>query len=122
MHVYFVPDPLNPRWKVVRDVEPRSQRINLESLEETLSALGRRDATMNINLGLPGLEEGVVLEAEPVLEVDVAHVVAHEERDDKNAHLDVDEEHGQDVDDHNDTLTEPESELPGRGPGIWDLL
>ena len=123
MQVYFVPDPLNPGWKVFRDVEQRSGRVDLGSSEETLSAPGRRDATVNINHATTGEGEDLERGAEPVLEVDdVAQVLAHVEHDDEAAHLEMDHEEALDEDDVGVALNETETEIPARGPRIWDLI
>ena len=65
--------------------------MTAETEEQSLSAPGRNDATIyasgNRGSRGPDRDEGF----QPVLEADVAHVVAHEERDDEGGHADDDE-------------------------------
>lgn len=83
-------DPLNPEWRIVRDVEPRSRRVTSESEDESLSAPGRVDATRNIPAATEVAAGGSERTTEPILGVDVAHVLAHEESNDEAGHDDLD--------------------------------
>lgn len=95
--VYFVDDPEDPEWKVVRYKDPRSRRVTGGLPEASLSAPGRPNATFYVN-AIGGRDQNIghvsetVLEAEPVLDADVEHVMAHEESDDDHAYDDVDHE------------------------------
>ena len=76
----------------------------MEYLEESLSASGRTDATVNIYHTTSEERVSDHHGAEPVLEVDVAHVFAHEKQDDDAAHMEMDDE---DVQDGEDDGAEP---------------
>ena len=88
--VYFVEDPVDRGWKIVRHVEPRSRRVTGEDDGGLLSAPGRSDAVHNVN----GRREDSPERAQPpqrVLAADVDQVVAHFETDvDDVAHADLD--------------------------------
>lgn len=96
MKVYFIDDPEDPGWKVVRYKDPSSRRVTGGLQEASLSAHGRPDATFSVN-SVGGRDQSVDPVSEPVLEVDVEHVMAHEEADDNLAYDDVD---------HHDDLSE----------------
>ena len=89
MQVYFIDDPLDPDWKVVRYKDPRSARVTGGVTEATLSAPGREDAT---HIGQSSYEDDGSGDRphEPVLEADVVHVVAHEEMDEEAAYMEED--------------------------------
>ena len=89
MQVYFVDDPYDPGWKVVRYKDPRSRRVIEGLTEASLSAPGRGDATHISSTS----EEDVETHdrpREPVVEADVVHVMAHEEVDDEAAYEEED--------------------------------
>ncbi|KAG0504774.1 hypothetical protein M758_2G127700 [Ceratodon purpureus] len=94
--VYFIEDLRNPEWRIVCHVEPRSRRNTTDSDDEILRAPGREDAAINIAVDNNDQEEELRRASEAVLDVDVAHVLAHEESDDEIAHEDVD--HAEDFD------------------------
>lgn len=92
--MYFIQDPLDSDWRIVRDVEPRSCRVTANTEEEPLSAPGRADATTNLSnpTDVHPVENDPM--REPVLEADVAHVLAHEESNDEGGHEEDDDEDG----------------------------
>ena len=111
---------MDPDWRIVRDVEPRSRRITLESEEESLSAPGCNDATRNLfgdrNPHGDGDGEGL----HPVLEADVAHVIAHEEADNEGGHKDDNEIEEDSNDNEGDGLHVEDSELPAGAENVID--
>ena len=117
--VYFVQDTNDPDWKIVVDVEPRARRVTKDSSDERLTAPGRSDATVNLCRGSSSNERGGDFVSEAVRDVDIAHVLANEERDDKAAHaeMDFDDAQNGDVDNHDDP--EEESQHPVLIPGFF---
>lgn len=90
VQVYFVDDPYNLEWKVVRYKDPRSRRVTDALSEGSLSAPGRANATRSI-CNFPRHDDYLnELLPEPILHADVQHVMAHEEDDDEAAHFEVD--------------------------------
>lgn len=90
LQVYFVDDPINPEWKIVRYKEPRSRRVTGDIAESSLSARGRDNATFQ---NQPEEEREVPVDEVPaalVLAADVVHVMAHEEDDVEQAYMEMD--------------------------------
>ena len=90
LQVYFVDDPINPEWKIVRYKEPRSRRVTGDIAESSLSARGRDNATFQ---NQPEEEREVPVDEVPaalVLAADVVHVMAHEEDDNEFAYVEMD--------------------------------
>ncbi|KAG0595825.1 hypothetical protein M758_UG201200 [Ceratodon purpureus] len=88
--VYFVDDPINPEWKVVRYKEPRSSRVTGGIAETSLRAPGRDNAIVQDE---PEEEREVPIDkvtVAPVLAADVVHVMAHEEDDVEQAYMEMD--------------------------------
>ena len=100
---------------IVRDVEPRSRRVTGESEEGSLSAPGRNDATINVSGATHPLGEGSEQVQEPVLEADVAHVIAHVEEDDEGGHDIYDDIQEESVDDEEEDQLNDGDE-PSAGP------
>ena len=88
--VYFIDDPIDPDWRIVRDVEPRSRRFMEETDAESLSAPGPVNATMNAGVHRGEAPSLSAEDTEPILPVDVEHVLAHEESDDDAPYADLD--------------------------------
>ncbi|KAG0614412.1 hypothetical protein M758_6G174600 [Ceratodon purpureus] len=90
--VYFVDDPLDREWKVVRYKNPRSKRVTDGLSKGSLSAPGRLNATQLIFANARRENPVDEVPPEPVLRADYQHVMAHEERDDEAAYAQVDHE------------------------------
>lgn len=88
IQVYFIEDPNDPDWKIVRHIEPRARRVTAERDDEVLSAPGHPVSSHNARLP----DEAVIANGPPpgvpVLEVDVEHVMAYEEPDEETAYDD----------------------------------
>lgn len=109
MQVYFVDDPYDLEWKVVRYKDPRSRRVTDSLSEGSLSAPGRANATRSIR-SYPGHDDYPnEMPAEPILHADVQHVMAHEEDDDEAAHFEVDHH---DLSEDEQEATPPEAQIP----------
>lgn len=87
--VYFVDDPYDPEWKVVRYKDPRSRRVIGGIAEASLSAPGRGDAT-HMSTSSEQVNGSPKRHLEPILEANVVHVMAHEEVDEEAAYEEVD--------------------------------
>lgn len=90
MQVYFVDDPYDLEWKVVRYKDPRSRRVIDALSEGSLSAPGRPNATRLVGRFTRHDDYPNEMPPEPILHADVQHVMAHEEDDDEAAHFEVD--------------------------------
>ena len=90
VQVYFVDDPYEPEWKVVRYKNPRSRRVVDSLSQSSLSAPGRLNATQILRRDDARSELEAPAIAELVLRADIQHVEAHEENDDDAAYDDMD--------------------------------
>ncbi|KAG0573543.1 hypothetical protein KC19_VG186900 [Ceratodon purpureus] len=122
MPIHAKQDPHNLKWTAVTAVEPRSRRITSESGEETLTAPRRADAIENVRNTYSYPERSDEHFAEPVLKVDVAHILAHREVDEEAPYLEMDEEETMIKKDDDINDYEADTERPELDPGIWDFV
>ena len=120
--VYFVQDPHDPDRQVVVDVEPRARRIAADSSEERLSAPGRADATVNISRGVFSEGQGHEFVTVPVRDVNVAHVLAQEERDEEADHAEMDFDDVPNKEADNNDEPDEESQYLVPPPGLLSLV